>query len=124
VGDPDEALFEMESMDYDFHLFTDAATGQDSVVYRAGPTGYRLAQLRPRPESEPVVVPLTVSTVPAAALSLAEAKERLDLTDQPFLFFADSATGRGNVLYHRYDGHYGLITPADTGPAARSGPRS
>ncbi|WP_157536105.1 hypothetical protein [Kitasatospora mediocidica] len=25
---------------------------------------------------------------------------------------ADAATGRGNVLYHRYDGHYGLITPA------------
>ncbi|MFH9348072.1 hypothetical protein [Kitasatospora sp. NPDC017646] len=20
---------------------------------------------------------------------------------------------RGNVLYHRYDGHYGLITPAE-----------
>lgn len=117
---PDEALFEMESMDYDFHLFTDAATGQDSVVYRAEPTGYRLAQLHPRPEPGPVAAPLTRSTVPAATLSLAEAKERLDLTDRPFLFFADPKTGHGNVLYHRYDGHYGLITPADTRPRARS----
>jgi hypothetical protein len=36
----DEAVFELESMDYDFHLFTDIDGGQDSVVYRAGPTGY------------------------------------------------------------------------------------
>lgn len=119
---PDEALYEMESMDYDFHLFTDVATGQNSVVYRAGPTGYRLAQLHPRPEPGPVAAPLTLSAVPAATLTLPEAKERLDLTDQPFLFFADPATGRGNVLYHRYDGHYGLITPADAGSGAQTGP--
>ncbi|MCQ4083887.1 sigma 54 modulation/S30EA ribosomal C-terminal domain-containing protein [Streptomyces sp. RB6PN25] len=37
---PDEAAFEMEAMDYDFHLFTDLDTGRDSVIYRAGPTGY------------------------------------------------------------------------------------
>ena len=118
---PDEAVFEMESMDYDFHLFTDVTTGEDSVVYRADPTGYRLAQLHPRPEPGPVAASLTVSTVPAPSLSLAEAKQRLDLTDLPFLFFADPATGRGTVLYHRYDGHYGLITPAEAGP---SGPRA
>jgi hypothetical protein len=29
------------------------------------------------------------------------------------VFFADETTGRGNVLYHRYDGHYGLITPVE-----------
>jgi hypothetical protein len=28
------------------------------------------------------------------------------------LFFVNAATGRGNVIYHRYNGHYGLITPA------------
>ncbi|MBO1414556.1 sigma 54 modulation/S30EA ribosomal C-terminal domain-containing protein, partial [Streptomyces sp. FH025] len=32
--------------------------------------------------------------------------------DQPFVFYTDTSTGRGNVLYRRYDGHYGLITPA------------
>jgi hypothetical protein len=34
------------------------------------------------------------------------------LLDLPFLFFIDAAPGRVSVLYHRYDGHYGLITPA------------
>jgi hypothetical protein len=39
----DEAAFEMESMDYDFHLFNDTATGLDSVIYRPAPqaTGWR-----------------------------------------------------------------------------------
>lgn len=27
------------------------------------------------------------------------------------LLFANAATASGNVLYWRYDGHYGLITP-------------
>ena len=113
----DEAVFDMESMDYDFHLFTDVTTDQDSVVHRTWPTGYRLAQLVPRAEPGPFAVPLTVATTPAPVLSLEEAKELLDEADMPFVFFAAEATGRGNVLYHRYDGHYGLITPAGTEPA-------
>jgi len=32
--------------------------------------------------------------------------------DSPFLFFIDSLSSRGAVIYKRYDGHYGLITPA------------
>ena len=28
-------------------------------------------------------------------------------------FIVNSQTGRGNLIYHRYDGHYGLIEPAD-----------
>ncbi len=111
---PDEAVFEMEAMDYDFHLFTDVATGQDSVVFRAGPTGYRLARVRRGPDRlGPTAVPMTVSPVPAPSMDLDEAKRRLELTGYPFVFYADSATGRGNVLFHRYDGHYGLITPAE-----------
>lgn len=111
---PDEAAFEMESMDYDFHLFTDAESGEDSVIYRAEPTGYRLAQVNPgQGVRGPVAVPLTVSKLPAPRLSVSEATDRLDVTGFPFVFFADEATGRGNVLYHRYDGHYGLITPVE-----------
>lgn len=34
----------LNAMDYDVHLFTDAATGEDAVVYRAGPSGLRLAR--------------------------------------------------------------------------------
>jgi hypothetical protein len=31
---------------------------------------------------------------------------------EPFVFFEDTATGRGNVVYRRYgyDDHYGLIS--------------
>ncbi len=110
---PDDAVGDMEALDYDVHLFTDTTTGQDAVVYRAGPTGYRLARLHPtsRPEP-PTEVPITVSTQPAPRLSDRQAVERINLTGQPFLFFADAHTGRGRLLYHRYDGHYGLITAA------------
>lgn len=108
---PDEAAYDMEALDYDFHLFTDEATGQDSVLYRRG-DGYRLAQLRPHTRHETLAVDLTLSPHPAPTLTVQEAITRLENTGLPFVFFADAATGRGNVLYHRYDGHYGLITPA------------
>jgi Sigma 54 modulation/S30EA ribosomal protein C terminus len=36
---------------------------------------------------------------------------RLEAAGQPFLFFVNAETGRGNLIYHRYDGHYGLIAP-------------
>ncbi|WP_253209045.1 sigma 54 modulation/S30EA ribosomal C-terminal domain-containing protein [Streptomyces niphimycinicus] len=103
---PDEAAFEMEMMDYGFHLFTDIGTGEDSVLYRSGPTGYRLAQVRPHPHLVgPVAVPLTVSDLPAPRMNVAGAKRRLNIAGLPFVFFADDTTGRGNVLCHRYDGH-------------------
>src|SRR5437899_2854592 len=37
---PDQAALTMDLMDYDVHLFIDTDTGQDSVLYRTGPTGY------------------------------------------------------------------------------------
>jgi hypothetical protein len=36
----------------------------------------------------------------------------MDALDHRFLYFTDAETGRGCVLYLRYDGHYGLIEPA------------
>lgn len=111
----DEAAQEMDLLDYDFHLFTEQRTGQDSVLYRAGPTGYRLAQVDPVPAAQlaPFQLPLTVSLQPAVHLQPDEAVERLGLLGLPFLFFVDTThDDRGSVLYHRYDGHYGLISPA------------
>jgi hypothetical protein len=117
---PDEAAFEMDLMDYDFHLFTDLATGEDSVVYRTADTtsnggrGYRLAQVHAGPAPVgPAAVPMSFSPTPAPRMDLTAARRRLEMLGQPFLFFTDATTGRGSVLYHRYDGHYGLITPAD-----------
>ncbi|WP_436498254.1 ribosome hibernation promotion factor [Actinokineospora sp. HUAS TT18] len=110
----DEAAFELDLMDYDFHLFTEAGTGQDSVLYRAGPTGYRLAQVDPAPTGQlsPFSVPVTMSYHPAPLLSTDEAVARLEATGSPFLFFLEGEHARGHVLYHRYDGHYGLLSPA------------
>jgi hypothetical protein len=110
----DDAAADMNDMDYDFHLFTEAGTRQDSVLYRAAPTGYRLAQVRPRPDAlAPHTLPVTVSDQPAPRLSVQEAAARMAVWDQPFLFFRDHEGGRGALLYHRYDGHYGLISPAE-----------
>lgn len=110
----EEAAYEMEQLDYDFHLFTEEVTRQDSVIYRGGPTEYRLAQVDPTAGDElaPLDLPLTVSPQPAPRLDVEQAIERIGLLGLPFLFFVDAARDRGSVLYHRYDGHYGLITPA------------
>jgi len=36
---PEEAVAELDLLDYDFHLFTERSTGQDSVLYRVTGTG-------------------------------------------------------------------------------------
>ena len=110
----DDAAVEMDLLDYEFHLFTERGTGIASVLYRAGPTGYRLAQvIPPSPEQlAPFELPLTISAQPTPCITVEQATECLGLLGLPFLFFIDAAQGRASVLYHCYDGHYGLITPA------------
>jgi len=88
----------MTLRDYDFHVFTDDETGTERVVHRDRSGGYGLLRL---PASTPHTLPL-----PAAV-------ERLNASfRQRYLFFTDPDTGCGRVLYRRYDGHLGLITPA------------
>ena len=110
----DEAAVEMDLLDYDFHLFTEKGTGTAGVLYRGGPTGYRLALVAPTPADQlsPLELPVTISPQPTPCLTVEQATERLSLLGLPFLFFIDAAPGHASVLYHRYDGHYGLITPA------------
>lgn len=90
---PARARYDMERLDYDAHLFLDAATGREAVVYRTGPAGYGVAE-------------------PAASLTTRGAVDRLSRTGQRFLFYADAATGHGRLLYRRYDGYYGMVRPA------------
>lgn len=115
----------MDAMDYDVHLFTDAETGEDAVVYRAGPSGLRLARQhhvfppgwsRCRAPAGPPV-PLIVNSRPTPVLTEAAAVDRAREHGLPFLFFTDQATGRGQLLYARYDGNLGLITPTGDGVA-------
>jgi hypothetical protein len=90
---PEEASLEMATLDYDFHLFTNADTGDENVVRRVPDATVTVVQTGP-------------------VLPIDGAIERLNLTGEPFLFFVDAQTRRGNVLYLRYDGHYGLLEPA------------
>ena len=109
-----EAAAELDLLDYDFHLFTERSTGQDSALYRTA-GGYRLAMAIPKlGQLGPVPELITVSKLPAPRLTIQEAIIRLEAMGQPFTFFTDSRTERGSIMHHRYDGHYGLIVPAGT----------
>ncbi|MFD4903982.1 sigma 54 modulation/S30EA ribosomal C-terminal domain-containing protein [Kitasatospora purpeofusca] len=109
---PDAAARTMDAMDYDIHLFTDPATETDAVVYRVGPTGYRPARTRAAGPPTRLAVPLTLSPCGAPELSEEQAVERLTSAELPHLFFAQPGSGRGRVLYRRFDGGLGLIAAA------------
>jgi hypothetical protein len=113
---PCQAIAFMNAMDYDVLLYTDDQTGEDAVVYRSGPTGVRLArQHSMHPPATPTSVPLTVNAHRIATLTPAGATSRLVRGWLPFVFFTDRDTGRGNLVYRRYDGELGRITPEVTG---------
>jgi ribosomal subunit interface protein len=110
----DEAAFDLDMLGHDFYLFTEIETGADSVIYHAPDDGH-LEVMHASPNSsrpDGVAVPLVVSPHHPPELTLADAEERLDTSHEPFVFFVNADTQRGNVVYRRYDGHYGLITPA------------
>ncbi|MEV0534507.1 sigma 54 modulation/S30EA ribosomal C-terminal domain-containing protein [Kitasatospora sp. NPDC050463] len=109
---PDAAARTMDAMDFDIHLFTDPATETDAVVYRTGPTGYRLARTAAAGPPTRPVVPFTLSPVGAPELTEVRAVDRLCAADLPFLFFTQPGTRRGRVLYRRFDGLLGLIAAA------------
>jgi len=108
-----EAAGWLEDLDHDFYLFRDAATGSDAVVFRRddGALGAIVPAGTPLPEAdddELVWEQSRKSGVTPLEAAVAEMNE----LDHRFLFFVDEASGRGNVIYLRYDGHYGLIEPA------------
>jgi ribosome-associated translation inhibitor RaiA len=111
---PEEAVDEMEELDHDFYLFTDAETGEEAVVHRRDDGSLGLRQMTPVADRvERVAIPMVLDPMPAPTLTPEQATARLDATGELFVFYADAETGRGNVIYRRYDGHYGRIVPAD-----------
>lgn len=125
---PLAAVMAMDAMDFDVHMFTDEETGEDAVVYRAGPSGLRLARQRriyppgwswSPPTEAPPPVPLIVNSRPTPVLTEVDAVTRMCEHSLRFLFFTDSNTGRGQLLYPRYDGSLGLIAPATVCTAGR-----
>lgn len=105
----EQAAADRAALDHDFYLFEDADTGVDAVLYRrddghlgiieppaAGPPPFDRGPVREVSRySEPIALQ-------AAVEEMAELNHR-------FLFFIDADSGRGAVIYLRYDGHYGLI---------------
>jgi ribosome-associated translation inhibitor RaiA len=89
---PDEAAYEMDLLDHNFYLFT-GPDGEDALVYRTEDGGYAVLG--------PTGIPV---------LTLAESKERLRSSHEPFVFYRDPDRRRGHVLYVRHDGRLGLIT--------------
>lgn len=109
--DLDEAAEDMVAMDYWFHLFTEAGSGQDSLLSRTWDE-FRLAQVEPMPDRlAPHMLPVDVVPQPAPLLSVPEAVEQLELEGEPYLFFLDADRACGALVYHRFDGHYGLVIP-------------
>ena len=86
----EEASYEMELLDHDFFLYRDVATDDPALVYRLPDGG-------------------SAAACPPPALTDAQARTRLETFDEPWVFYRDRDSGDGRVLYHRYDGHYGLI---------------
>ena len=107
-----EALFDMEVLDHRFFLFTDETDGKAAIVYEDD-HGLAIRKLDgSRPEEATLHPGISVHETPAPTITVADAVSRLNLSDGPFVFFCDATAGRASVLYRRFDGHYGLITPS------------
>lgn len=114
---PDEAAFDLEMLDYEFHLFVELDSGADAVIHHmpdrnevsfglvvAGEVTLDVADL---------AVPVHLGPSPPA-LDIDDAVRRLEAGEEPFVFFVNTATGRGTVVHMRYDGHVGLVVPQGT----------
>ena len=109
---PDEAAADMEQLDYDFWLFRDLASDAEALIEHLPDGGYRLQRMRAvAEEAGPVAIDLTVVTDTVPTATLDEAIAQLDDSGLRRLFFVAADTERGNVVYRRYDGHYGVLSP-------------
>ncbi len=110
---PDEAAFDLELLDHDFYLFKNLETGEDNVLARSEGDGYELLEPSTSSSLAATAAPIRHRATRPPRLSTEEAVDLFDQGVEPFVFFVDPEDGRGRILYRRYDGHYGLITPAE-----------
>lgn len=108
---PDEAAYDMDVLDHDFLLFTDAETGGDAVVYRHADGGFGLRGQLGLDEARLTVTPLALDG-PLPVLTESQAREHIEVAGEHVVFYLDALDRRGRVLYRRFDGHYGLVAPA------------
>jgi hypothetical protein len=88
---PEQAVLALEQLGLDFGLYVDSVTGREAALWRRPDGSHEFA------------------ADPAVVLTEAAAIQRLTLSGEPWLFFADEHTGRGRIA-HRSGGHrYSLI---------------
>jgi hypothetical protein len=111
----DEAAFDLDMLGHDFYLFTEIESGVDAVIFHADGDGHlELIRADGRTETpRQLAADVVVARRTPPELTLDDAEERLDTSRESFVFFINVETERGNVVYRRYDGHYGLITPSE-----------
>jgi ribosomal subunit interface protein len=107
----EQAIDALKDLDHDFFLFHDAGADADAVVYWRDD---RTLGLIEPPSAKPAdrAGATHEKSRFSEPIDLATAIAEMDALEHRFLFFENAASGRGNVIYRRYDGHYGLIEPA------------
>ena len=118
-----EAAEDLELLDHDWGLFVESTTRSDALL-QVTDEGFRLTLLEDRrPDHLDLDGPMEVH-IGTPQMDVATALQVLDETDDPLVFFRDTDTGRGRVVYRRYDGHYGTIsaTPEPATPVAAPEP--
>jgi ribosome-associated translation inhibitor RaiA len=105
-----QAIDDMELLGHSFYLFTDCSTGRDAIVYRREDSRYAVMGTVVPPEASPPGEGVVIGP-DAPLFTENQARVRLDLSDEPFVFYRDPVTRQGRLMYRRFDGHYGLITP-------------
>lgn len=107
-----EALFDLDVLDHRFFLFTDESDSKPSIVYEEEGSVFLRKLDGSAPSTDQMRVSIDVNETPAPSITVDDAIDRLNLSDEAFVFFQDAETNLASVLYRRYDGHYGLIVPA------------
>lgn len=109
-----QAAAEMLDLDHEFYLFRDRDTDGDAVIYRRPDGAIGLidaSRVDDRPDDrEGFKRQRSRFDEP---ITLERAVAEMNALHHHFLFFVRAQTGRGNVIYLRYDGNYGLIEPVD-----------
>jgi hypothetical protein len=120
----DDALWDLGLLDYDFFLFVEQGSGIDCVVERGDGDESVVHGLADRPDVRARLERPDVAfdDRPVSVLRTTEAIALLDNSGERFELFENPRSGRRNVVYRRYDGHYGLITPPS--PTTREPPPS
>lgn len=118
-----DAAEDLALLDHDWGLFVEETTGVDALL-EVTEDGYRLTLLAARsPEGLALDDPVEVHHG-APRMDVTTAMRLLDETDDPKVLFVDAETGRGRVVYRRYDGHYGTVSVEATSPPVPEPARS